>query len=379
MFANSVTLFELFGLKVRVNISWAFIAILLAWSLSQGYFPSVYEGLPRLTYWWMGVVGVLGLFISILIHEIAHSLVARHYGMTVKSITLWLLGGVAELADEPPSPRVEFEMAIAGPIASLVLAILFYAASLGLAGLESYGQLAAVAFYLALANGVIAVFNLIPAFPMDGGRVLRAWLWHVKGDARHATRSAATVGSWFGFGLIGLGLLSVAAGFGLNGLWWVLLGLFVHVAAQSARYQSEVQYALNKSSVLDFMTHNPVAVPIDINARQFVDQWVLKHHHKFFPVLDGSRIAGCISTRHLSSIEPNRFELHTVADMMDPVSEMNSIAASATATDALSRMQETGNSRLLVLEGDELVGLVSLKDLLRVVALRSEFFRTEPS
>ncbi len=372
MFGASVTLFEIFNFKVRVNVSWAFIAIFLAWSLAQGYFPAVYEGLPQATYWWMGIAGVIGLFASILLHELAHSLVAQSYGMGIKSITLWLLGGVAELSEEPPSPEAEFWMAIAGPAMSFALAAGFYLVAIVLPQSTDLKPLVEVLRYLALVNAVVAGFNLIPAFPMDGGRVLRAWLWKSKGNARTATQISARIGSWFGLALILLGLASAISGLGLNGLWWVILGMFIRFAADAARYQSEVTHALHGKSVMEFMTPDPVTVPAEIDARRFRDDWVLRYHHKVYPVTMGTTLKGVIATRHLIGLDPATLERHRVIDMLDPVSEANAIAASAPAEDALKRMQESGNSRLLVMEQDDLVGVIALKDLLRVITLRAE-------
>ena len=222
----NITLVKIFGIEIRVNISWAFIAVLLAWSLAKGYFPSVYEGLPDVTYWWMGAAGVLGLFASVVFHELAHSIVAQSYGMQIKGITLWLLGGVAELGDEPPSPTAEFWMALAGPAMSIALSVVFYgAASLVPTGVE-YKPLFEVLRYLALVNLILALFNMIPAFPMDGGRILRAWHWHRTGDAYKATTLSAKVGSTFGLILILTGLAAVFVWGGMNGLWWVILGMF---------------------------------------------------------------------------------------------------------------------------------------------------------
>ena len=212
MAKNQVTLFEIAGFAVKVDWSWAILAMLIAWSLAEGFFPSLYEGLPVAAYWWMGVAGVLGLFLSILLHELSHSVVARYYGLPIRGITLFIFGGVAELEEEPLSPRVEFRMAIAGPILSVVLGVTFYL--LGLLG-EALGWSAPVVGvprYLASLNLILAVFNLIPAFPLDGGRVLRAWLWHRWRDMRRATRAAANAGIAFSVVLMGIGFISVEIG-----------------------------------------------------------------------------------------------------------------------------------------------------------------------
>ena len=375
MLASSVTLFEIFGLKVRVNVSWAFIAILIAWSLAQGYFPALHAGLPTATYWWMGVAGVIGLFASILLHELAHSLVAMAYGMEVRSITLWLLGGVAELADEPPTPKVDFLMAIAGPLMSMALAVLFY---LGAALAQSNSAtevLALVLSYLALLNIIVAVFNLVPAYPLDGGHVLRAIVWSMNGDLQKATGVAARAGSWFGLGLIVMGFASVILGSGPYGLWWVLLGMFIRFAADASYHQSVLSRILEGKPVSSFMTRNPVSAPADINAQQFLEDWVYKYHHGFFPVLRDGHLVGGIMTKLLKTIPEERLAEHRVSDIMDPCSDANTIDAAAPANEALGKMRDNENGRLMVVDQGKLVGVLALKDLLRVVSLRMELER----
>lgn len=372
MLPGSVTLFEVYGFKVRINVSWAFIAMLLAWSLAKGYFPSVYSGFAESTYWWMGIAGVIGLFASVLLHELAHSIVARAYGMEIKGITLWLLGGVAELGDEPPSPVVEFRMAIAGPAMSFALALMFFVAAQLAEFAAAIRPVTEVLLYLAVVNLILGTFNLIPAFPMDGGRVLRAWLWHKKGSLQEATRISAKAGQWFGFGLIIAGLASIAAGMGLNTLWWIILGMFIRFAADAALHRSQVTSTLAGKSVLDFMTTNPMCVPGNVSAARFRDQWVLRTYHKVYPVRTGDRLVGVIATRHLAGLSPEALMQHAVEELMEPVTERNSIAASASAEEALKRMQTTGNSRLIVTESGQLAGLIALKDIIRVIQLQAE-------
>jgi Zn-dependent protease len=206
---KSWKLFTLFGFKVRLHISWLIIAVLLAWSLAQGYFPFVVKGLSAGTYWAMGIVGTIALFLCVVLHEFGHSIVARKYGLPMKGITLFIFGGVAEMEDEPQTPKTEFMMAIAGPAVSVVLGAIFYLFSLWGESLSWPMPVNQVLYYLGWINGVLAAFNLIPAFPLDGGRVLRSFLWSRRGNLRTATRTAAKVGSGFGMVLIGFGVLSI--------------------------------------------------------------------------------------------------------------------------------------------------------------------------
>ena len=210
MFGHSLTLFTAFGIKVRVNIGWAFIAAFIAWSLAQGFFPQIYAGLSASTYWSMALLALLGLAVSIVLHELAHSLVGRAFGMPVHSITLFMFGGVAELEEEPETPRAELLMALAGPAMSIALAAVF--AVLEAAAEPGSAALAGVFGYLAVINLVLAVFNLLPAFPMDGGRALRAILWSRSGDIGRATRIAGRAGTVFGTMLMLAGLLVILSG-----------------------------------------------------------------------------------------------------------------------------------------------------------------------
>ncbi|MEQ9349915.1 MAG: site-2 protease family protein, partial [Alphaproteobacteria bacterium] len=234
MFGKQIPLFRLFGFDVGIDPTWVMIAVLVTWSLAVGLFPSYYPGLSPLAAWSMGVVGAAGLFASIIFHELSHSLVARRFGLPIGGITLWIFGGVAHMEGEPEAPKVEFWMAIAGPVSSYVLAGGFVLAAWAGDGLAWPVTVTGVFWYLAAINGVLATFNLVPAFPMDGGRVLRAILWARSGNFREATRIASGLG-----GLFGLGLMAAAAFFLLQGnlvaaVWWFLIGLFVRFAARSS-------------------------------------------------------------------------------------------------------------------------------------------------
>lgn len=240
--SGAVTLFHVWGIPVRVEASWLVIFGLIAWSLSVGYFPRVLPDVPAATYWVSGLVAALLLFVSVFLHELSHSLVARRQGLAVSAITLHIFGGVSQLEAEPDRPGDEFVMAIVGPLTSFVLAGLA-AAGAALAG--GAPILAAVLRYLALVNGVVGVFNLVPGFPLDGGRVLRAALWRIRGDHRWATRKASQAGSAVAFGLIALGIVRALSGQFLGGLWFVLIGLFLRRAAEGSYQQLVVRRALD--------------------------------------------------------------------------------------------------------------------------------------
>lgn len=372
MAKNQVTLFEIAGFAVKVDWSWAILAMLIAWSLAQGFFPSLYEGLPTAAYWWMGVAGVLGLFLSILLHELSHSVVARYYGLPIRGITLFIFGGVAELEEEPLSPRVEFRMAIAGPILSVVLGLVFYLLTWLGQGIGWSEPITGVTRYLASLNLILAAFNLVPAFPLDGGRVLRAYLWNRWRDMRRATRVAANAGIGFSLVLMGIGILSVVMGDFGTGIWWILIGLFLRSAAAGSYYDLRTRQAIKGRKVRDFMSDAPIAVSPQLNIRQLADDFVLRHHHEFFPVVDGGRILGSISMKEIKDIPRERWEATRIGAAMVPASEANLIDAQAEAMAALLVMQRQKASRLMVVDGGALVGVLSLKDLLKRLSLQLE-------
>lgn len=253
MLGRTVTLFRLVGFDIKVDASWIFLAALVTWSLATGYFPSIYEGFETSVYWAMGLAGAFGLFFSIVFHELSHSIVARAFGMRIRGITLFIFGGVAELEDEPPSAVAEFLVAIAGPIASLFLAWSFnWAAVTGLAE-EIVVPAIAVAAYLALINLILAAFNMLPAFPLDGGRALRAALWFIRGDVRSATYTAARLGGYFGLFFIFCGVGFVLLGNFVGGLWWGLIGLFLRGAAQAATQDQRTREHFEGEPVWRFM------------------------------------------------------------------------------------------------------------------------------
>ena len=377
MFAHRITLFELFGFKVHVDASWLLLAVLVVWSLATEYFPPVLPGYPPSTYWWMGVAGLIGLCFSIIVHELAHSLVARRFDMPIRGITLFVFGGVAEMAEEPTSAKGELLMAAAGPAMSLAVAMAFaLLAGLG-TGAETAGPAVAVAQYLALINGILAVFNLLPAFPLDGGRVLRAALWGWKGDIVWATRIAATSGGLFGLLMIALGLASAIGGNLVGGIWLFVLGLFLRTAAGGAVARIVTRDVFAGRPVRRFMREDPVTVDPDLPLDQLVDEYVYRHYFKTFPVTSGGRLIGCVRLATVAGIERERWPWQTVGAVMEPCTDDTVIGPDTDASAALEQMQRTGQSRLLVTEDGLLVGVLSLRDLLNFLSVRIDLGAAE--
>ncbi len=372
MFGKRISLFKLCGFAVHVDLSWLVLAFLVTWTLAVGYFPAYYTGLAPVTYWWMGVVGTLGLFVSIVFHEFAHSIVARHCGIPMKGITLFIFGGVAEMTREPPNPKSEFMMAIAGPVASVIAAACFLTLGRIAETLAWPTAVFGVLGYLGWINMVLVVFNMVPAFPLDGGRVLRSILWGARNDMHWATKIASAIGGGFGILLIVLGVFNFFAGNLISGIWWFILGMFIRGASRMAFQQMLLREMLEGEPISNFMRRDPVSVPSSATIRELVDNYVYRHHHKLFPVVDDGRLSGCITLNRIKEVPREEWDTRTVGEFAFFCNEENTITPETDAVKAFSLMHRTGAGRLMVVEDGELKGILALKDLLNFLAAKVE-------
>ncbi|MGB7055744.1 MAG: site-2 protease family protein [bacterium] len=376
MFGKSIKLFSLFGFDVKIDISWLVLAFLITWSLAQGLFPYYFKDLSSATYWWMGIFGAVGLFFSIIFHELSHSLVARNFGLPIKGITLFIFGGVAHMEEEPPSAKAEFLMAIAGPVSSVVLGIIFYI-------LRTVGKVTwplpvtGVIGYLAFINWILAGFNLLPAFPLDGGRVLRSVLWKWKNNIGWATRIASRIGTLFGFLLIAMGVIQFFSGNLIGGIWWFMIGMFLQNAARMSYQQLITRRALEGETVRNLMIKNPTTVAPSIKIKELVEDYVYRHHYKMFPVVEGENLVGCIATRQLREIPKDQWATKTVGEIASTCSKDNTIAPETDVIKVLSLMNRTRNSRLMVVEGNKLIGLIALKDIMNFLSIKLDLDQYE--
>lgn len=377
MFGKRFELFKLAGFAVRVDLSWIVIAVLITWSLASGVFPQFFENLPTATYWAMGVAGALGLFASIILHELSHSLVARRFGMPMKGITLFIFGGVAEMDDEPPTAKAEFAMAIAGPIASVLIALacgIIYLATTQL-GLPVY--VSGVFGWLAWINAILVAFNILPAFPLDGGRVLRSALWHYKRNLRWATRITSQIGSGFGIMLIVLGAVTFIGGNFIGGMWWFLIGMFLRGAAQMSYQQVLLRRALEGEGLERFMRTDVVTVSFETPLSELVENYIYKHHFKMYPVLEDGHLRGCVTIKNVRNVPREQWHETSVADIAEECSPNNTVPVTADAMEALKKMNSTGASRLMVVDGDQLAGVIALKDVMRFISVKLELDEDE--
>lgn len=376
MFGHSVKLFDLFGFEIKVDASWLLIAALIVWSLASGYLPQVLPGLGPGAYLALAIAAMLGLFGSLILHELAHSLVARRYGLGIGGITLFLFGGVAELLDEPKSAGSEFWIAIAGPVMSFVLAALFGLAAIAM-GAE--GIVGTILAYLASINLVLAVFNLLPAFPLDGGRVLRAWLWHRSGDMLEATRKASGAGAILALGLMGLGLFSALSGGGIGGLWLVLIGFFVLNASRGTYQRLLMQNSLRGRRVAELMTPDPWTATPEMTLSELADRVMLAHAVSFAPVVEQGRVIGQIDAARMREVAREDWATTRVAETMAPLTDADLIAPRMTAEEALQRLSDGPQRKLIVAEGRRLRGILSLRDLMGHIAVVQALGRGTPN
>jgi Zn-dependent protease/CBS domain-containing protein len=364
-------LINLLGFEIRFDLTWLILVALIVWTLGAGFFPAAHADLSTATYIWMALFGAFGLFASVILHELAHSLVGRKLGMHIKGIRLFVFGGAAELTEEPPTPRVEALMVVAGPATSVALAVLFYLAASVLSGFNVPQPASTVLAYLAAANLILALFNLIPAFPLDGGRLLRAGLWAWRGDLIWATRVASLVGGGFGLLLIFLGVLSALYGNLIGGMWWFLIGLFVRAAASLSYRQVVAQRILQGIPVSRLMRPDPTSVSPDISVQQLTEDFLLARSLKEVPVVLNQHLIGTVGIADVKAVPPAERPERRVADILQPIGG-SAVSVAARADEALAQMQQNGRGRLFVLHDEQLVGVLALRDLLQYLTITSE-------
>lgn len=363
---ESFRLGEVAGVRVGVNWSVLVIFALIAFGLAAGRFPQLFPDLDTWVYAAAGLAAAVVFLLSLLAHEVAHAVVARRNGLGVDGITLWLFGGVARLGGEAADPGAELRIAGVGPLVSVVLSALFAGVALLLAAGGADGIVADVFVWLAIINLALAVFNLVPAAPLDGGRILRAFLWRRRGDRDSAGITAARAGRGFGFVLIALGLLLFVTGAGFGGLWLALIGWFLVNAASAEEQHTKIRGALGDVRVRDVMSPDPVAVSDSLSVEEFVERYVFRHRFSTFPLAaDGGRPAGLVSLNRVKQVPAGDRATTRVSDIACDPSEVPTAAPDEPLSDLLPRMAGCSDGRALVVEGGRVVGIVSPTDVAR--------------
>lgn len=365
--SSSFKLGRFAGVEIGIHWSWLVIFALIVWSLADAVFPETNPGLTDGAYVAMAVIAVLVFFASLLLHELGHATRARREGMQIAGITLWIFGGVAQFRGMFPSAGAEFRIAIAGPIVSLAIGVV----ALALALLAPLGSAVdGVVFWLGYINLVLLGFNLIPALPLDGGRVLRASLWERKGDFLAATRTAAAIGQGFGQFLIAFGVLSVLLGGAIGGIWLVFIGWFLLAAAEAERAGAETHRALSGVEVRDVMVGRPVTVDPDVTLDEFMRSCFFPHRHVAYPVLEGDRPVGLISFRSVLELPEDAWPGRRVRDAMVPLDRLPELTPEMPLEAAVEQLAGTDSNRALVLSDHHLAGLLSITDATRVIEAR---------
>ncbi len=369
--ARGIKLFRVLGIRVSIDYTWFIILVVFTWSLAFGYFPFKLPGFSTLTYFFMGLVSAILLFACVLIHELSHSYTSNRLGLEIKEITLFIFGGVAQLTKEPDDPKVELKIAIAGPAASLVLGILFWAAS-RVVNQAAHPIANSILSYLALINIVLLIFNMIPGFPLDGGRVFRAIWWARTGDVNRATRVASNIGKGFAIFLIVFGFFQIITGNFVGGLWSVLIGVFVQQAAESGYQQLLMKKALEGVKIGDVMSRNVVTVPDGMTITEAVEKYFFKYHFVSFPVMSDGRVVGLLALHNVRDVNKEKWDETRVREVMFKIGAGDCLSPDDSATDALTRMLSDHFGRFPVLDKKgELVGIVSRRDIMKLLEFKA--------
>jgi Zn-dependent protease len=366
---TGISLFQLAGIEVRLDTSWFLIFLLILVSLSAGYFPNEYPDQRTTLYWLAGTGATLLFFLSILAHEFSHAVVARLSGVSVPAITLFLFGGVSHMEEEADTPGSELRIAAVGPLTSFAIAGVFW-------GLHSVLPsnvpvlAGAVTSYLAWINAALGVFNLLPGFPLDGGRVLRAAAWWKTGSLRRATRVAADAGKGLAIGLMLLGGIQIFAGALLGGLWLVFIGLFLRSMAEAGYQNLVLVQSLEDVRAGDVAIEDPVAVAPRVSIREFVEDYLLGYGYRAFPVVEEGKPIGLISVHDIQGLPADKRESTTVRERMRGLDRAACVSPDVPLTEALKKLENTSAGRLLVTRGDELLGILTKGGLARFVEIR---------
>ncbi len=357
------------GIPIRLHWSLLLVFSLLTVSLATAYLPGTEPDLGTGAAWGLAIVSSVLFFVSLLLHELGHSFVALRAGMPVDNITLFIFGGVASIRDEAKSAETELRIAAAGPLVSLALAALF-----GLIWLVVRGNdaLAAAAFWLAVINLVLALFNLLPGFPLDGGRVLRALVWQFTGSQQRATQVALISGQLVAFGLMGFGALMALSGNFANGAWLIFIGWFLQNAAASEAHGSTMRHALEGVTVRQAMGEREPEVPTRMKLRQLVEEYILARGERYFLVADDGVPRGIVTLKDVTESDRERWDWTSVADVMKPWGSLTRVSPDTPLLDAMKLMDEKQVAQLPVVEGDRPIGLITREEVIHFTRLRLE-------
>jgi Zn-dependent protease len=361
MTRHNIPLGKILGIPIGLDYSWFVIFALLTWLLADNYYPAEFKDWPQLLYWLMGAMTAIMLFVSVLLHELGHSVVALRYKIPVRGITLFLFGGVAQIGAEPPSAVAEFLIATAGPLVSLALAVLFYTIQPVVAGME---PLLGVAKYLAYINLALVLFNLIPGYPLDGGRVFRAIVWQITGNMRRATLIAANVGRFFAFLFIFVGVWRIFHGDFGGGLWIAFIGWFLDNAASAQVQQVMVQGLLAGHQVSQAMSTHCATVSAELTLQDLVDEHIIGGGQHCFLVKRGDDTVGMITLDRIRQVLRPKWPTTQAGQVMLPLEQLKSIDPDTELWAALQKLDRNGVNQLPVTRDHHVVGMLSREDVI---------------
>jgi Zn-dependent protease len=369
---QTFTLGRILGIPVGVDLSWLLIFALLTWLLAAGYYPDQFRTWPVALYWLAGALTAIVFFISVLLHELGHSLVARSYHIPVRKITLYIFGGISQIEDEPHNAREEFWVAIAGPAVSLVLAGFFFA----LGRIAPGGEfITALSRYLGVINLALGLFNLIPGFPLDGGRVFRAAVWAISKNMRRATLIASNLGRVVAFIFILLGVWQLFTGQLLNGLWIAFIGWFLESAATGQVQQQRIQDLLMGRKVSEAMSRAYTEISAETSLQELVDMHILGSGLRTFIVKQGDKPVGMVTLHRIREVDRNAWPQTSVAQVMIPIGEIKQVSPGTPLWEALGEMDRDGVNQLPVVEDHEIIGMLNRVDVISFIRTLQEVSR----
>lgn len=367
---GSIRIFRIAGIDIYINFSWIIILVFLTFSLATGWFAALYPGWATATYWLVSFIAAILLFGSVLLHELAHSFVARARGLPVKSIVLFIFGGVSNIEREPGSPGVEFQMAFVGPLTSLVIGVICYLLLLAMRGSNS--PIAAILGYLAVTNILLGIFNLIPGFPLDGGRVLRSIIWRISGNLVTATRVATVVGQVIAYLFILIGIFFFFTGNFLDGIWLGFIGWFLLSSAQSAGTQTMLRTSFQGVTVSQIMNSSPMTVPANISLQRLVHEYFIPQGLRSALVMQGDQLAGLVTLSDIRHVPQEQWSQTPVGYIMIPLERLHTVTPDQQLNDVLPLMTGRDVNQLPVVQDGRLVGILSRDAIMRFLEVRRD-------
>lgn len=373
MVTSGFKLFRVLGIPIHIHYTWFIVFSLVVYTLAINYFPYMGPYYSHPMRWIMAVLAAIILFSSILLHELAHSYIAQREGITISSITLFVFGGIAKMAGETKSPKGEMKIAIAGPALSLILAVFFWIIAFIFKKGMAASPVLAISYFLATSNTAIAIFNLFPGFPLDGGRLLRAAIWHKTGNLNKATLISSRIGKGFAMFLIAMGLWDIVHGEFIGGLWAIFIGMFLQQVAGEGYKQTVLHNTLAVVKVRDIMVSPVVVIDDEFMAlEKAVNDYFFRYRYNSFPILSDNILLGTVSLNDVKNVEKEKWPEVRVRDIMCTDPAEFTISPELSAEDALDKMVEDNRGRLVVIERGHIIGIISQRDIMHVLKLKTD-------